>query len=123
MLRIDSDKTIHLTRGDEGTITVSAKEGTSDYTFTVGQKVSLIVVPKNGYSQGSVIRKDIVVATEGTTVDIPLTDEDTKIGGMIDRAATYWYDIVIDDTQTIVGYDEDGAKKLILYPEGGEADA
>ena len=30
------------------------------------------------------------------------------------------YEISIDDTGTIIGYDEDGPKLFILLPEGGE---
>jgi hypothetical protein len=46
-----------------------------------------------------------------------------KIGDVISKHKDYWYEVVLnDDTlpQTIIGYDEDGAKLFRLFPEGDD---
>lgn len=125
MFEIDTDKTIHLTRGDIATIEVSAtdKDTDSPYTFNEGDVVRLTVCEKGGY-ENVVLRKDVTVGEVTKTVDIDLNSEDTKIGEIINKPTKYWYEVELNpDTapQTIVGHDEDGAKLFILYPEGGDA--
>jgi hypothetical protein len=54
-----------------------------------------------------------------------LSKEDTKIGKKVNKPVDYWYEVELNpDTypQTIVGYDEDGAKIFKLYPEGVKAE-
>ena len=41
---------------------------------------------------------------------------------MKNKKTIYWYDIVLNDDITILGYDDEGAKKIYLYPEGEEID-
>ena len=123
MIRVDSDtKTIHITRGDKGGINVSARnyETGEKYSFPAGCNVSFVIVPQKGYTQGSILRKTVYVPLQTDEVYIPLTEEDTKIGNMIDKKEKYWYNIVVNDDITIVGSDQDGEKRVILYPEVGE---
>lgn len=71
------------------------------------------------------IQKDIVVTEETDKVVIKLTSEDTAIDNIINKPANYWYEIKLnpdDNQQTIIGYDENGAKILTLYPEGVDND-
>lgn len=115
------NKTIHLTRGDIACIEVKVKSGDdTDYIFKVGDVVRFKVIKKRDC--GCVeVQKDVIVDEETTSVSIFLSSEETKIGEMINKPATYWYEIELNpDTkpQTIVGYDEDGEKLFILYPEG-----
>jgi hypothetical protein len=70
-----------------------------------------------------VLSKDFQAEAESQTVAITLTGQDTKIGEEISKPKDYWYEVELNpDTkpQTIVGYDEDGAKVFRLYPEGGD---
>ena len=121
-VKIDSNtKQINITRGDIGIISVSAKnENDEDYTFQVGDIIRLgIFVAKN--CNDNVLQKDVEVTEETTSVDIELNSADTTIGEIINKPATYWYEIQLNpDTnpQTIIGYDEAGAKLFVLYPEG-----
>lgn len=124
MLIIDDDKTINLNRGDVAIISVSAEDGNEeDYIFTAGDVVRLTIT-KAKDTGAVVLQKDVVVGEEATTiVDISLGKEDTKIGELINKPVTYWYEIEVNpDTnpQTIIGYDKSGPKKFILYPEGGD---
>lgn len=119
MIKID-DLTIYCTRGDAGDIDFSCKdENGNDYEFSNGQHVILKVFDKNDYSN-IVLKKDVVVSSTCTSVTIPLTSQDTQIGSLINKPVKYNYEISIDDTNTVIGYDEDGAKEFILYPEGGD---
>lgn len=110
--------TIHITRGDKGVIEL----GIDNYTFSIGDTVELRVYEKKRLDKQPVLSKEITVSKAGETVDIELTAEDTKIGEMINKEKEYWYEIELNDNQTVIGYDEEGAKVLMLYPEGAEID-
>lgn len=117
MFALDGN-TIHLTRGDKATINLTI----DDYTFQVDDKVEFRVYNKKKLNEPPVLTKEITVEEETDSINISLTPEETKIGEPLNKATTYWYEIELNDEQTVVGYDEDGAKELILYPEGAEND-
>lgn len=128
MFRIyEKTKEIHLTRGDIACIEVGATNETdgSEYEFKTGDIVRLKVFKKKDC--GCVeLQKDVEVKEPTKTVEINLTSEDTKIGGIINKAVDYWYEIELNpDTnpQTIVAYEVDELGKPIerifkLLPEG-----
>jgi hypothetical protein len=138
MFRIDEvEKTIHATRGDAVLFDVVAKDtlGDKNYGFVEGDTIRIKIYKKRN-ADDVVLEKTFVVDThsdetkDGSPLDrvqISLSPEDTKkISGdkVISKPTTFWYEIEYKpntkDTQTIIGYDEDGAKQFILYPEGGE---
>lgn len=123
MFKINEDKSIYLTRGDIANILVTAK--TSDgnpYTFQKGDVVRFKVFKRRDC--GCVeIQKDTVVEEEATEVTIYLGKEDTKIGDVISKPTNYWYEVELNPNtkpQTIIGYDEEGEKLFVLYPEGSD---
>lgn len=123
MFQINEDKSIYLTRGDACIIKVEVtdKDGNVQ-TLHEGYIVRFKVFDKKGCGC-VVLQKDVKVTEEATAVQIPLTREDTKIGEIINKPKDYWYEIELNPDiapQTIVGYDEDGAKILKLFPEGGD---
>lgn len=123
MLKIDDEKTIHVTRGDSGTIVITAQDiENNDYIFQTNDLLRLKVMKKNNVEE-IVLIKDVTVASDTTRVDIELTSQDTKIGDYINKPNTYWYEVELnpnDNSTTIIGYDENGPKKFKLYPEGKE---
>lgn len=124
MLRLDPEDeyTLRLTRGDRCSFKVYAedeKTGERLY-FPAGCTVTFAVVPSKGYTKGTLLRKTVNVPEDTTEVEITLTAEETKIGPMIDRKVTYWYNVIVNDDITIIGSDVDGEKPLIIYPEVGE---
>lgn len=126
MIRLDpEDKyTLHLTRGDRCSFKVYATEeqsGTRCY-FPAGCTVTFAIVPKLGYTEGALLRKTVSVTSDTQEVEFLLTEEDTKIGDMIDKKVKYWYNVVVNDDITIIGSDENGEKVIIIYPEVGEDD-
>lgn len=137
MIRIGEDKTtIYITRGDTTIgelnrlafclpVYNSATKEEEYYEFKPTDKISFVAFDKKGYTKHEILRKDYVLKDigylENTIVpEIPLTEEDTKAFPLKNKSATYWYDIVLNDTLTILGFDHDGSKKIIVYPEVGE---
>ena len=118
----EKDKTIYLTRGDMATIIVNARNANRRYTFRGGDVVRFRITNKGNYNDVR-FTKDVTVKEETQNVEITLDREETKLDEITNREKEYWYEIELNpDTapQTIVGFDKDGAKKLILYPEGGD---
>lgn len=123
MFRIDDDMTIHITRGDIGVIDVSANKSENElYTFLPYDVVRLRVYPKKRHDD-VVLSKDVLVESETQVVSIMLDSSDTKIGEIINKTMEYWYEVELNpdrSPQTFIGYDENGPKRFMLYPEGGE---
>lgn len=122
MFKIDSvTKQINITRGDIGTLSISAlNEDGTKYNFKPNDIVRLGVFVAKDYNN-IVLQKDIEVQEQTDTVNLSLTSEDTTIGNIINKPIAYWYEIQLNpdtDPQTIIGYDEKGAKIFMLYPEG-----
>ena len=121
MFKIDSDtKQVNLTRGDVATFRITAKneDGTS-YQFVENDKVTLSIYEKKNL-ENLKLTKSVIVTTPGEYVDLTLTSTETKIDGLINKPNDYWYELVLNDEQTLIGYDEEGAKIFRLYPEGDE---
>lgn len=124
MFKIDSNtKQISVTRGDIAPIDVKIKnsDGT-DYSFSAGDVVRFSVFKKKDCNC-IVLLKEVQVTRETTNVRIDLTSQDTKIGDLISKPSEYWYEIELNpktNPQTIIGYDEKGAKVFMLYPEGAD---
>lgn len=119
MLKIDGTN-ILLTRGDECTITLKVnREDSEEYAFNVGDVISFAVYNKKEFNKEPLLLKEVTVQEPTNIVDIFLESNETKIGIMDNKQIIYWYEIQLNHSQTIVGYDDKGPKILILYPEGG----
>ena len=124
MFVINEDLSISVTRGDAATFSVGATIDGTAYTFKADDVVRFKVFAKKDCTD-VVLQKD-VEATEGASaVEISLEREDTKIGEVISKPVEYWYEVELNPNtypQTIIGYDENGAKVFKLFPEGGGVD-
>lgn len=136
MIAIGEDKqTIYLTRGDKTDehhkiafqypIYNYATGKEEFYEFQPTDKISFIVFNKKGYTKTEVLRVEKTLLEMGyasptTTPEIQLTAEDTKSFDLLNKGKTYWYDLVLNDSTTLLGYDSEGAKKIIVYPEAEE---
>jgi hypothetical protein len=90
------------------------------YEFQPNDVVRFKVFEKKGCDT-VVLQKDFPVIEVCDSVDISLVRADTKIGDIIHKPKDFWYEVELNpDTypQTIIGYDEDGAKNFRLLPEG-----
>ena len=125
MYIVNDDKSIYATRGDVVAFSLSAEDGDKAYVFQPGDVVRIKVYGKKD-AETVVLQKDFPVYEASETVDILLSKEDTKIGEIISKPVDYWYEVELNpDTypQTIIGYDEDGAKVFRLFPEGRDLES
>ena len=119
MFRINEDLTIECTRGDAAVFSVGANINNTAYSFREGDVVRFSVFGRKDCSN-VVLQKDVTVTEATEAVEITLTSEDTRIGEVISKATDYWYEVELNPEtypQTIIGYDQDGAKVFKLYPE------
>lgn len=127
MIKYDSfTKQLQINRGDSTTLKINAKDSTGEqYQFKVGEKVKFSITERKN-EENVIFSKTITVAEQGYNVDIPLSSEDTKIGDIINKPVIYWYEISVltlnNEIQTIIGYDDDGAKEFVLNPEAGDVE-
>ena len=101
---------------------VTALDGEVPYVFKAGDLVRFKVFGKKK-AESVLLQKDFTVTEESESVTIVLTEKDTKIGGVISKPTDYWYEVELNpltEPQTLIGYDEDGAKVFKLFPEGAD---
>ena len=122
MFVINEDNSIYATRGDIVFFSVSADDDGNPHHFQAGDVVRFKVYGKKD-AETVVLQKDFPVTEVCEEVEIFLGEEDTKIGEVISKPKDYWYEVELnpfDHPQTIIGYDEDGAKVFKLFPEGDD---
>lgn len=122
MFKVNEDSSIYVTRGDSGAFGVAAVFDGGDYEFQPGDVLRLNVFEKKN-CDNVVLQKDFTVTEATTEVEIYLEGHETRIGDTINKPTDYWYEIELNPLtkpQTIVGYDDDGAKIFKLFPEGKE---
>lgn len=122
MYKINEDLSIYVTRGDIVLMSVSAEYEGRPYTFVPGDVVRMKVFKKKKCTEVA-LEKDFPITAVTQNVQLFLSGEDTKIGEVISKPVDYWYEVELNplsDPQTIIGYDEDGAKVFKLFPEGAD---
>ena len=122
MFTLNDDLSIYATRGDIVFFTVSAEDKGEVHKFLAGDVVRIKIYGKKD-AESVVLEKCFPVTKDTEEVEIYLSKEDTKFGEVISKPRDYWYEIELNPftrPQTIIGYDEDGAKVFKLYPEGAD---
>ena len=125
MFEINDDLSICATRGDVVFFYVGAEDNGEEYTFQPGDVLRLKIYGKKD-AENVILQRDFAVTEECTAVEIYLSRDDMKLGDVISKPVEYWYSVTLnDDTipQTIIGYDENGAKIFKLFPEGADVPA
>lgn len=120
MFLINEDMSIYVTRGDAVFFTVSAEENGENHVFQIGDVLRFKVTDKKDCDYVA-LQKDFVVTEVTENMDIILTGEDTRLGDVISKPKDYWYEVELNpytNPQTIIGYDDEGAKIFKLFPEG-----
>lgn len=137
MIAIDSDNTtLHITRGDATGVKYNRlafqfpiynhdTEQEELYEFQPEDKITFVILEKKGYTKEELLKKEFTINELGydvptTTPELILTSEDTKVFPLLDKGKTYWYDLILNDDTTILGFDDEGAKQFIVYPEANE---
>ena len=115
-------KTIKFSRGDDITINFGCKDKQGNsYTFQIGETIQFRIFDKQGYDKVAILSKEITIDEETTTVPINLTSQDTMIGEEINSAVKYWYEISINEDNTVIGFDNAGPAILYLLPAREES--
>ena len=125
MFTLNDDNSIYVTRGDIVFFSVTAEDKGTDHIFKAGEVLRFKVYGKKD-AQTVVLQKDFPITEDTKEVYIYLDEEDTKIGEVISKPRDYWYEVELnpnENPQTIIGYDEDGAKVFKLFPEGDDVPA
>lgn len=113
MFKTDSNKNIYLNRGDAMTIILTS----TNRPFVAGDTIKFSVVKRNDYST-VYLRKLFNIEEGGESIELVFNAEDTSFGPVLkDGPVVYWYEVELNGSDTIIGYDLDGPKQLILYPE------
>ena len=137
MITVDKDgTTIRVTRGDATGIYNNKLAFVCPYidmktkkkkemTIKLNDVISFVVYEKKGYTKKEILRKDYTLRQIGyrketTTPELPLEELETKQFPLTNKPVTYWYDIVINNKYTVIGYDDKGPKKVVVYPEADE---
>ena len=125
MFTLNDDNSIYATRGDIVFFYVTAEDDGQPYKFQSGDVVRITIYGRKD-ANTVYLQKDFPVNDVCEKVEIFLSEEDTKIGDVISKPKDYWYEVELnpgDNPQTIVGYDEDGAKVFKLFPEGADIES
>ena len=123
MFAIGENNTLLLNRGDTAIFSFSAEKNGVQYTFKQGELLRLKVYGRKNADKVFLL-KDFPVLTDSAEIKLELTGDETKFGPVISKPTEYWYEIELNpDTipQTVLGYDEDGPKVFMLYPEGSDS--
>lgn len=107
------NKNIYLNRGDAITLQLVNNEG----KFEAGDKIKFYVCANGDYTN-VLFEKEFTVEETSNFAEMKLTSAETRIGDAFkDGSVTYWYEIELNGDTTLIGYDDEGAKKFVLYPE------
>lgn len=124
MFVINDDLSIYATRGDTVFFTVMAEDNGNTYFFEAGDVLRMKIFRKKD-ANTVVLEKLFPITARTDRFVILLTEEDTKFGDVISKPTDYWYEVELNpftNPQTIIGYDEDGAKVFRLFPEGKDSE-
>lgn len=139
MIKIDEDQTtIHLTRGDAThesynriafyfPIWDDEEQEETKYEFQLTDKITFLVYEPKGYTKRELLKVEKTIAQLGysaptETPELVLTSDDTSVFELDNKKHTYNYEIILNGDTTILGSDEDGDKRIIVYPGGTQED-
>lgn len=128
MFTINDDLSIYVTRGDALWFSVTAQDKDAEdlHVFVPGDVVRLKVYERKN-AEKVVLQCDFPIVDETDHAEIFLDKEDTKIGKVISKPTDYWYEVELNPetphAQTIIGYDDAGAKVFKLFPEGADLES
>lgn len=120
MFKVNDDLSIYCTRGDSAAFVVTADANGGAYTFKSGDRIRFKLMEK-GNCENVILSKEFPVSLQSEKVNLTLESNETKIGEVISKPQDYWYEIEHERSgviQTLVGYDDNGAKVFRLFPEG-----
>ena len=125
MATIGDNYSIETNRGSMLALTIKAKDKDDNfYEFQPDDVIRFRLMTK-GNCDDVILQEDVVVSEVSESVPLVISSEKMKIGEIINKPVTYWYEIELNpdtsSTITILGYTKKtGARILTLTPEGGD---
>lgn len=110
---IDENLTIHINRGDQLELSLIDTEN----PFVAGDKFKFSIMKAND-STTVLFQKEYFVENDTNSFDIIISSDEMRLGDPLKTGTrTYWYEIEYNGIHTVIGYDRQGPKQLIMYPE------
>lgn len=113
MFNIENNK-LYFTRGDTITFNLSI----DGYVFQPNDKIAFRIYNKGKLNCEPLSETIVIIEETSAVAKIILSSEATKIGNIVSKPVEYWYEVELNDSQTVIGYDDEGPKTILLYPEG-----
>lgn len=134
MIKIDDDqRTIRITRGDCTNSDYNRlafyfpiwdfeNEEETRYHFVGSDIITLMIFREKGYTKPS-MEKNWTITELGyplgtDTPELILDKTITEAFELSNKKQTFYYQIILNGDTTIIGPDEDGDPKIIVYPGG-----
>lgn len=113
MFNIENNK-LCFTRGDVVTFNLSI----DGYVFKPEDKIAFRIYNKGKLNMKPLSETIVTIEESSAMAKIILSSAATRIGDIINKPVEYWYEVELNDSQTVIGYDDQGPKIIVLYPEG-----
>jgi hypothetical protein len=111
-----TNNTFHVTRGDSGSVTISYQDGS---VLPAGATLMFRVYEQNGFDSDPIIDLAQDLEEGLTSYELVIDGEETsKFDNPAGEKEAYWYELKIGPDNTVLGYDETGAKIFYVYPTG-----
>lgn len=104
---------LHITRTEAGVINITKKSG-----FNIGDTIELQVYEADGLDSEPVLEKSVKIENASNVASLELYSADTDLGEPANDIVEYWFQIRMNGDTTILGFDQNKAKILYLYPCG-----
>lgn len=111
------NKNVYVNRGDALTLHLVNRTG----DFKAGDWITLSICEENNL-ENTLLTKRIDLAEASDVADISLTSAETKslCEPFKSGYKRFWYEIELNNNTTLIGYDIDGPKLFVLYPEASK---
>lgn len=111
------NKNVYVNRGDALTLHLVNRTG----DFKAGDWIILSICEENNL-ENTLLTKRIDISEASDVADISVTSAETK--SLCEAFKTgykiFWYEIELNNNTTLIGYDLDGPKLFVLYPEASK---
>lgn len=111
------DYHLKINRGNTLRFDYSILGGETPYVFVEGDKIVFSVYEPFGLEENPVLSMEFTPEPDTTEMTIEIPKDKMKFAPMSSMERDYWYEITLNE-ETTLGFDENGAKIITIYPEG-----
>lgn len=111
------DYHLKINRGNTLRFDYSIMGGDTPYVFEKDDTIVFSVYEAFGLEQDPVLTEEFKPIEGSTEITIEIPKDKMKFAPMSSMETDYWYEITLNE-ETVLGFDENGAKIITIYPEG-----